>query len=527
MMPSRREIQELAYRLRGQRRAVVQLGHGHLIVQPIVTTLVVQRGRPACVVVADDKQGIGGAVAQALELSRTLPEEIPFADITPRDAGVPVAADAFKLGAQVVDVDSYPDGVHVYPCEPYPDDPSLRVRVEEQRIVLPPDADAHDLGAAVIEALDVAVPLTDPRRHEAGLALEQGWVWPETPTGESGRARRGVGSNGSGPDADAAAAAGEAAARLAAVGYEPDYSAGSIQAIDELVAREIVAPGQPRSDGWLAEDLDRRVLQLGAYLGEVVRRELGGRWDGPFGPEARLVLAGGAVCWPIRRLEQLVSEGPVGGGVAGYAAALGVQDTARRRPKLRLPRFMRNPPVADDLEPVPPSLERAVLVATDGDALLVWPVHMYEIDLSFGRPVERLSQSVDDARLGDAIRAAVKSVRWAPARRDELSMAKPLYEPGSFARDAGLSTDEGTFIRTLTGAMASFTPGAARVEPPNPKGEGWSRQPGWRPSTRSRRRWQLSGARCATRSKARVSRARVGRAVRSLAGPAVMARMTR
>jgi hypothetical protein len=56
----------------------------------------------------------------------------------------------------------------------------------------------------------------------------------------------------------------------------------------------------------LSERLDGRIFALGSYIGEVVRRQVGGEWlsdeSGPDGEiNVTLELPGGTLCWPIER----------------------------------------------------------------------------------------------------------------------------------------------------------------------------------------------------------------------------------
>ena len=84
----------------------------------------------------------------------------------------------------------------------------------------------------------------------------------------------------------------------------------------------------PRRWGLLAKDTSLRLFSLGAYVGEVVRRDAGGAWEGDDeDPEAELNLAlrlpDDSVVWPVQRAIERMRNGAEDGIVA-YAAALGV-----------------------------------------------------------------------------------------------------------------------------------------------------------------------------------------------------------
>jgi hypothetical protein len=106
--------------------------------------------------------------------------------------------------------------------------------------------------------------------------------------------------------------AGNTARALARAGYRVDYSLGSLGEIDRFL--EDQAPqGIAKPGGMLAADPGQRVFALGAYVGEVIRREFNGRWYCPVDsaegavalevrlPDGRVVQP---VEWVIRRWKQ-------------------------------------------------------------------------------------------------------------------------------------------------------------------------------------------------------------------------------
>lgn len=126
-------------------------------------------------------------------------------------------------------------------------------------------------------------------------------------------------------DIDASAA--WIARALQSSGYEADFSAQSLWSIDRFLD-EHSDRGQPRRDGLLATDLGSRIFALGAYLGEVVRRNAGGTWhandEDPQGEvNVELVLVDGTKIWPVQRVMKRYKNGPED-GIAAYGAALGL-----------------------------------------------------------------------------------------------------------------------------------------------------------------------------------------------------------
>src|SRR4051812_6020536 len=88
---------------------------------------------------------------------------------------------------------------------------------------------------------------------------------------------------------------------LSSEGYCADFSLASLKDVDRFLD-ENSSGGHARSGGLLSERLGQRLFALGAYCGEVVRRQFGGKWSGnDSDPEAEinisLVLPNGAVIW--------------------------------------------------------------------------------------------------------------------------------------------------------------------------------------------------------------------------------------
>lgn len=123
----------------------------------------------------------------------------------------------------------------------------------------------------------------------------------------------------------AAAAAEQMVALAARTAVRLDYSARSLAAIDDLFA------GRARR---AARETNRRLLMAGCYVGEVIRRRLGGSWVllRPADPLPMLRLQSGAVCNPIGKVAALGREGAAE-SVAFFFTAL--KGTVSRPPTRR------------------------------------------------------------------------------------------------------------------------------------------------------------------------------------------------
>jgi len=82
--------------------------------------------------------------------------------------------------------------------------------------------------------------------------------------------------------------------------------------------------------------LGSRLFAVGSYIGEVVRRKVGGYWVGDdTDPEAeinvQLRLADGAVCSPVQRAMKRFKNGPED-GIAVWGNGAGLQVGTRPKP---------------------------------------------------------------------------------------------------------------------------------------------------------------------------------------------------
>jgi hypothetical protein len=117
------------------------------------------------------------------------------------------------------------------------------------------------------------------------------------------------------------------AAALLSSGYKADFSPHSLWEIDRFF-EEQSKDGRAVGGGLLAEGLGKRLFCLGAYAGEVIRRQKGGEWqtndDDPNGEiNFELRLLEGALCWPVQRVMKRFKNGAED-GIAAWGHAFGL-----------------------------------------------------------------------------------------------------------------------------------------------------------------------------------------------------------
>jgi hypothetical protein len=116
---------------------------------------------------------------------------------------------------------------------------------------------------------------------------------------------------------DAVEAADWMAKLLADWGYKADFSLDSLKDVDRFIDEE--APdGKPKPGGHLAQQFGAHIFGLGAYLGETIRRQGGGQWEGndrDTWPEVTLAvrLKSGTVLWPTQRVLKRLENGAENG----------------------------------------------------------------------------------------------------------------------------------------------------------------------------------------------------------------------
>ncbi len=111
-------------------------------------------------------------------------------------------------------------------------------------------------------------------------------------------------------------------------GYRADFSPESLWEIDRFF-EEQSSGGKAKRGGLLAEGLGQRIFGIGSYMGEVVRRPIGGEWitddDDPNGEvNIELRLADGSQCWPVQRAMKRFKNGAED-GIAVWGSVVGVE----------------------------------------------------------------------------------------------------------------------------------------------------------------------------------------------------------
>ena len=139
---------------------------------------------------------------------------------------------------------------------------------------------------------------------------------------------------------DVQAAATWIAAALTSSGYRADLSPSSLWDVERFFDEHSTA-GVARPQGLLSEGLGTPVFALGAYLGEVIRRDRGGAWHGDDNdPQAEINvavhLADGKRIWPVQRVMKRFKNGPED-NIAHYAIFRGVDIGSRTELRMRRP----------------------------------------------------------------------------------------------------------------------------------------------------------------------------------------------
>jgi hypothetical protein len=119
--------------------------------------------------------------------------------------------------------------------------------------------------------------------------------------------------------------ANDAQLMLVTSGYRADWSMASLAEVDRLI-EEHSAHGQPKPGGVLEQGLSGRLFGLGGYVGETLRRNLGGTWNGDdddseAASKVALVLPDGSTIWPVQRVMKRFGEGSEN-SVADYGRLL-------------------------------------------------------------------------------------------------------------------------------------------------------------------------------------------------------------
>jgi hypothetical protein len=115
---------------------------------------------------------------------------------------------------------------------------------------------------------------------------------------------------------------------LKSSGYRADFTPQSLWEIDRFFEDHCVN-GTAKPGGLLSQDLGKRIFAIGSYMGEVVRRNVGGDWKGEDSdPRAEITvelqLPNGTRCWPIQRAMKRLKNGAED-GIAAWGLGSGLQ----------------------------------------------------------------------------------------------------------------------------------------------------------------------------------------------------------
>jgi len=127
---------------------------------------------------------------------------------------------------------------------------------------------------------------------------------------------------------DALASAEQISMVLSQSGYRADFTLESLKQVDRFF-EEQVTNGKPKPGGLLSQQLGARLFALGAYVGEVIRRQNGGEWQGDDNDSRAEIniavrLKDGTVFWPVQRIMKRFKNGAED-SIWPYGAALSGQ----------------------------------------------------------------------------------------------------------------------------------------------------------------------------------------------------------
>lgn len=112
-------------------------------------------------------------------------------------------------------------------------------------------------------------------------------------------------------------------------GYHVMYDLESLRIIDRFFD-EHSKNGKANPRGLLAEDLGQRLFAIGAFVGELIRKQKGGEWvaddkDPAAEMNVQLRLPDGTNCWPVQRVMKRFQLGKEE-SLFAYGVALGLKD---------------------------------------------------------------------------------------------------------------------------------------------------------------------------------------------------------
>jgi len=97
-------------------------------------------------------------------------------------------------------------------------------------------------------------------------------------------------------------------------GYKADFSLESLKEIDRFFD-DNSKNGKPTPGGILSEDIGMRMFSIWAYVGEVLKRNIGGEWWGDIKDfmvkvNVELRLENGSTIWPMQKVGKRLANGP-------------------------------------------------------------------------------------------------------------------------------------------------------------------------------------------------------------------------
>lgn len=112
---------------------------------------------------------------------------------------------------------------------------------------------------------------------------------------------------------------------LSSSGYRADFTIESLKEVDRFIDDNSIN-GQPKPDGLLGKQLGSKLFALGSYVGEVIRREVGGNWVGndsdPQGEiNIEVHLSNSGKIWPVQKIMKRLKNGSED-GIYVYGVAM-------------------------------------------------------------------------------------------------------------------------------------------------------------------------------------------------------------
>jgi hypothetical protein len=117
------------------------------------------------------------------------------------------------------------------------------------------------------------------------------------------------------------------ATALTSSGYRADFAPSSLREIERFF-NEQSQDGRAVPGGLLSVHFGNRIFSLGSYVGEVIRRQIGGTWQGDDDDLAAeiyvtLHLPDGSRIWPTQRAMKRFQNGPED-SIVFYGAMVGL-----------------------------------------------------------------------------------------------------------------------------------------------------------------------------------------------------------